>query len=243
MNVRGKKKKERKKERKKRRRKKKDWGWKKMMLGGDKSPLAGGPHYLLTSPGGVEGCVGVRQSNTRTEREGGRKNEVQLKRGRWGSDGGESWRLRVVSDELERERERDERRERWRGEWEAVIREERRLLRLLLLLFSQTDERPARWAPRCRDVILKPNMSCAGACHVMWLRAHGASDWVWQKGGQRCPELHRAAPRRRSGSGELQGQEGWRRLGRHAGTYIKSQQAGDQDSGAADRVQLVSCVM
>lgn len=84
--------------------------------GGDKSPLAGGPHYLLTSPGGVEGCVGVRQSNTRTVREGGRKNEVQLKKGRWGSDGGESWRLRVVSEELERERERDERRERWRGE-------------------------------------------------------------------------------------------------------------------------------
>lgn len=41
--------------------------------GGDKSPLAGGPHYLLTSPGGVEGCVGVRQSNTRTVREGGEK--------------------------------------------------------------------------------------------------------------------------------------------------------------------------
>ena len=26
-----------------------------MMHGGDKSPLAGGPHYLLTSPEGVEG--------------------------------------------------------------------------------------------------------------------------------------------------------------------------------------------
>lgn len=60
----------------------------------------------------------------------------------------------------------------WREEvWELVIKEETRLVRLLLLLllFSQTDERPARWAPRCRDVILKPKLSCAGVPRVIWV--------------------------------------------------------------------------
>lgn len=123
--------------------------------GGDKSPLAGGPHYLFTSLEvfGVWG-EGVRQSAKIIIK----KRIGATEKRKRGSDGWESWRLRVVSEELDRG-----------GMRACHQRGRRRLVRLLLLLFSQTDERPACWETRCRDVILKPNMSCAGVSRVMWV--------------------------------------------------------------------------
>lgn len=54
----------------------------------------------------------------------------------------------------------------------------RRLVRLLLLLIFQPDERPACSAPRCRDVILKPTMSCAGVSHVMCVSVRSGRQWM-----------------------------------------------------------------
>lgn len=132
--------------------------------GGDKSPLEGGSHYLLTSLWGAAGCGGVWQSSKIITKK--KSGATEKGRGEAAEESPGGWELFRRS---------------WReGEWGLVMREERRLLRLLLLLFSQTDERPACWAPRGRDVILKPNVSCAGTVSRQTGARSGVSDWGWQ---------------------------------------------------------------